>query len=76
MVSRVLDELVDEVFQKFLAAALVFGDLSLLEHEGLKGLEARFAGLDLFADAGVPGAVAVPDKFRRKISRHDIKLKI
>ena len=53
-----LDELVNEVLEEFLSSTFVPRHFPLLEHVGLKALEAGLAGLDFFADAAVPGAVA------------------
>jgi hypothetical protein len=45
-----LDEVVDQVFQEFLAAAGIRFDLSLLPDVRIKLCEAYFAFLDFFAD--------------------------
>ena len=52
--SKVLNEFIDEVFQKFLAAADAGIRLAFLEHVGFKVLEAGLARLNLRADAGIP----------------------
>src|SRR5438309_1577842 len=61
--GRSLDEFVDQVLEEFLAAARVGLDVSLLQHIVFEFLEAGLAFLDFFANAGMPGAVALSDEF-------------
>src|SRR5438128_645636 len=56
------NELVDQVLEEFLAAAFVRRHLTHLQGIRFKFVEADLAFFDSFADAGVPGAVAVPDE--------------
>src|ERR1035437_10387351 len=63
--SRVLNEFIDEVFQKFLATADVRGRFALLEHVGFEFLQRSFAGFNFCADAGIPRGVAVFRKLRQ-----------
>src|SRR5437867_5155751 len=60
-----LNELVDEVLEKFLAAAPVRRHVALAEHIGLEFLHRGFAGFNAGADAGIPRGIALPHKFRQ-----------
>src|SRR6266545_6387134 len=57
------DELVEQIFQELLATALVRLHFAHLERVSRQFLEPDLAFLDQSADAGVEGAVALPDKF-------------
>src|ERR1035437_9888168 len=56
---RVSDELVDEVFEEFLAPTGVRGRVTLCEDVGFEVLELGLTGLDLRPDTAVPGTVAL-----------------
>src|SRR5438046_4326583 len=60
---RGLNELVDEVFQKLLAAARVRRRFAFPEHVGFEFFKPHFTLLDLPADARIPRAVALFHKF-------------
>jgi hypothetical protein len=59
------NKLVDQILQKFLAAAFVGGRFAFFEHVFLQGLKIALAGFDLLAEAAVPRTVAMPDKLRQ-----------
>jgi hypothetical protein len=56
------NKLVDEVFEKFLAAADIGGRFALLEHVGFQIFEAGLARFNLRADAGIPLPVTLFNK--------------
>src|SRR6202012_884688 len=54
-----LNELVDQVLQKFLAAANIGIHFAFLEHVSFQFFESHFARFNFRTDAGIPGRITI-----------------